>query len=115
MKYDLLVHVDLADAARMGMALTNISNYNKALPNEEYSVVVLANAGAAPFMKREDNPHVQSMSDLAAEGVSFRVCQNAMNKAGIVKEDLLDFVNIVPAGIVEIVDRQRDGFAYIKP
>ncbi len=115
MKYDLLVHVDLPDETRMGMALTNITNYNIALKGQDYTVVVLANSGAAQFMKHTNNPHAGSMAELNAAGVSFRVCQNAMNKAGITKEDLLDFVHIVPAGIVEIVDRQRDGFAYIKP
>ncbi len=115
MKYDLLVHVDLPDATRMGIAISNITFYNIALKGQDYTVIVLANAGAVQFMQHTNNPHANSMAELNAVGVSFRVCQNALNKAGLTKEDLLDFVQIVPAGIVEIVDRQRDGFAYIKP
>ena len=115
MFYDLLVHVDLADEGRFGMALTNIVNYRKALVGEDYKVVVLANAAAVRFLKREDNVHAEGVRALAAEGVDFRACQNATNKFNIPDSDLLDCVTVVPAGVVEIVKLQREGFAYIKP
>ncbi len=115
MHYDLLVHVDLADPARMSMALTNIINYKKALVGQEYSVVVLANAGAVPFYLPNSEAHAATIQELAEQGVQFKACQNALNKNGIKAEELPSFVKIVPAGIVEIVDLQRAGFAYLKP
>ena len=39
----------------------------------------------------------------------------AMKKVPITKEDLLPCVEVVPAGVVEIVRLQREDFAYIKP
>ena len=92
MFYDLLVHVDLPDESRFVMALGNINNYLAALNGEPCTVVLLANGG-----------------------VSFRVCANAMKKVPITKEDLLPCVEVVPAGVVEIVRLQREDFAYIKP
>lgn len=115
MHYDLLVHVDLADEGRFGMAMTNIINYCKALPNETYKVVVLANAAAVRFLKKEDNPHAETVSKLAAEGVDFRACHNATNKFNIPDADLLPCVTVVSAGVVELVDLQRQGYTYIKP
>ena len=56
-----------------------------------------------------------SYTHLAQAGVSFRVCANAMKKVPITKEDLLPCVEVVPAGVVEIVRLQREDFAYIKP
>ena len=91
MFYDLLVHVDLPDESRFVMALGNINNYLAALNGEPCTVVLLAT------------------------GVSFRVCANAMKKVPITKEDLLPCVEVVPAGVVEIVRLQREDFAYIKP
>ena len=38
-----------------------------------------------------------------------------MKKIPITKEDLLPCVEVVPAGVVEIVRLQREDFAYIKP
>lgn len=115
MHYDLLVHVDLADEGRFGMAMTNIINYRKALPEQNYTVVVLANAAAVHFLKRDDNPHAETVCALAAEGVDFRACQNALNKFAIANGDLLACVTVVPAGVVEVVDLQRRGYAYLKP
>ncbi len=115
MHYDLLVHVDLADAGRMSMALTNIKNYNAALKGQEYTVVVLANAGAVPFYLASNETHVDAIKELSEAGVKFRACTNALNKHGIKPEDLPSYIEVVPAGIVEIVDRQREGYAYLKP
>ena len=115
MFYDLLVHVDLPDEQRFAMALTNVENYRNALPGEDFTVAVLANAGAVRFLKRADNPLAEGILRLAAQGVVFRACNNALRKAGIDAAELLDGVAVVPAGVVEIVRLQREGFAYIKP
>ena len=101
MFYDLLVHVDLPDESRFVMALGNINNYLAALNGEPCTVVLLANG--------------EAIEKLAQAGVSFRVCANAMKKVPITKEDLLPCVEVVPAGVVEIVRLQREDFAYIKP
>ena len=43
------------------------------------------------------------------------MCRNALANNQIRKEDLIDVCETVPAGILEIIDLQRIGFAYIKP
>ena len=111
MFYDLLVHVDLPDESRFVMALGNLA----ALNGEPCTVVLLANGGAARFLARKDNAQTEAIEKLAQAGVSFRVCANAMKKVPITKEDLLPCVEVVPAGVVEIVRLQREDFAYIKP
>ncbi|MGD1076474.1 MAG: DsrE family protein, partial [Thermodesulfovibrionales bacterium] len=55
------------------------------------------------------------MENLSKRGVLFLACRNALTAQQIGAESLPDFVTIVPAGITEIVKRQADGFAYIKP
>ena len=115
MFYDLLVHVDLPDESRFVMALGNINNYLAALNGEPCTVVLLANGGAASFLARKDNAQTEAIEKLAQAGVSCRVCANAMKKVPITKEDLLPCVEVVPAGVVEIVRLQREDFAYIKP
>ena len=89
--------------------------YLAALNGEPCTVVLLANGGAASFLARKDNAQTEAIEKLAQAGVSFRVCANAMKKVPITKEDLLPCVEVVPAGVVEIVRLQREDFAYIKP
>ena len=115
MFYDLLVHVDLPDESRFVMALGNINNYLAALNGEPCTVVLLANGGAANFLARKDNAQTEAIEKLAQAGVSFRVCANAMRHFGLDAVWLNPACTVVPAGIVELVDLQRKGFAYVKP
>lgn len=115
MFYDLLVHVDLPDEQRFALALTNIENYLLGLPGEDFTVVVLANAAAVRFLTREGNPQADGVRALAAKGVHFRACNNALKKFEIEHSQLLHCVTVVPTGLAEVVRLQREGYAYIKP
>ena len=50
----------------------------------------------------------------ADKRVSLKVCEIAMKKNNIMKDQLLAGVTTVPDGIYEIVQREHDGWAYIK-
>ena len=65
-------------------------------------------------MKKESEWE-QQINELLENGVVIAACQNALNAQKIIKEDLIDQITIVPAGVVELVIRQNEGFAYIKP
>ena len=114
MYYDLLVHIDLADDQHFHIALNNVRFYLDALPGEKFSVVVLANAGAVRHLLR-DAPQADSARALATRGVRFKACANALRLNGITQDMLLEGVEVVPAGVVELVRLQREGFAYVKP
>ena len=52
---------------------------------------------------------------LREEGVEIAVCNNALRKNGIAAEELTEGVRVVPAGVVELAERQFQGYAYIRP
>jgi len=113
MHYDVVFHVD-EDEAKLEMALTNIRNYFSGLAKEKFTVVLLVNGPAIKLMGRQDSRAGQ-LADLAAQGLSVRVCQNAMNHFGLAPEWLNPVCRIVAAGVIELVELQRQGFASIKP
>jgi hypothetical protein len=43
------------------------------------------------------------------------VCNNALSMSGINPAELLDLCEVIPAGIVELIRLQHEGFAYVKP
>ena len=55
------------------------------------------------------------MTDLALTGVQFSACNNALNGLGIAKEQLPEYVQIVPSGVLHLIEKQHQGYAYIKP
>ncbi len=56
------------------------------------------------------------VSDLASNGVEFRVCNNTLTGMDINPSRLLMETSIVPSGVAEIARLQaKEGFVYLKP
>ncbi len=55
---------------------------------------------------------VQSLLD---EGVSFRACRNTLDDMGLAESDLIEGVETVPEGAVELTRLQNEGYAYVRP
>jgi len=53
------------------------------------------------------------MQALHAHGVQFRVCNNSMHAVGVPADELYGFMKVVPAGILQIVKMQMQGYTYI--
>lgn len=52
---------------------------------------------------------------LSAQGVRFQVCDNALKRFEVQPDSLIAECEIIPAGIVGLIELQNQGFAYIKP
>ncbi len=112
----VIFHVD--DAARWPLALSNAENLLRAAKEkrEEAEVEILANALAVPQYVQQTGDELQEqMSDLSQQKVRFAACNNSMHAQGIAPASLLPFVQVVPAGVLELAERQSQGYAYIKP
>ncbi len=57
-------------------------------------------------------PGVQLL--MSNKNVSIKVCAETMKRYNIDKSQLLSGVQVVPDGIVEIVEKQGEGWGYIK-
>lgn len=82
-----------------------------------YAVEIVANGPAveelqeAQAKKSGNYARFVSMKD----AIRLCACNNALRNMRISNESLLPFVDVVPAGIIEIAERQQEGYAYIKP
>lgn len=54
------------------------------------------------------------LQQLGGDGFEIIACGNTMENNKVKPEQIADDVTIVPSGLVTIVDRQREGYAYIK-
>lgn len=115
MNTDLLLHVDSNEPAILNLALTNAANYAKALPGEKPRMVLVANGPAVSLFTVRHPELAARGAELAGMGLEIRLCANALQNNGISPDDLWPACQVVPAGVVELVRLQREGFAYIKP
>ncbi len=110
----VIFHID--EMAKWKLLLTNLNNLVAAVDARQFNIEVLANAEAVKYYQRNaEAQDSDTMQKLKAQGVKFVACNNALKAHNIQPADLFDFVEIVPAGIVELIDKQGEGYAYIRP
>lgn len=112
--YKVIFHID--ELAKWNLVLANITNLLEGvlLSNETIDVEVLANSEAVEYYRNNKDINLK-LVDLNMKGVKFLACNNSLKGNNIKADDLIDIINIVPVGVFELVKKQRDGYAYIKP
>ncbi|WP_066645455.1 DsrE family protein [Christensenella timonensis] len=114
----VLLHVDEAEKWKLALGnAKNLLKYGEEF-GKEYVVEILANSAAVTSLtqaRAKEEGLFADMEDLAIQAVAFVACRNALKANSIMEGSLIPFVEVVPAGIAEIVDKQEDGYAYVKP
>ncbi len=116
-KLRVLFHVNEVD--RWDVAFRNITNLINDVGEGNADVAVLANGPSVAAYA--DAKKVETMKGLSEKGAKFLVCRNSLRKmcsggaVCISEENLPSFVTVVPAGITEIIKKQHEGYAYVKP
>lgn len=100
-------------------ALGNIRNHLNADPTAKITVVTHGPGidflleGAKDSKGREFSGAV---SELANQGVQFKVCNNTLQTRKIDPNKVLMEAKIVPSGVAEVARLQaKEGFVYVKP
>lgn len=83
-------------------------------PEKTELVIVTYSKGIRTLLKSEKDISVR-VKALMTYDVEFIACGNTMRTKSIKKEDLLEDVEVVTAGIVELIERQKKGWIYIRP
>jgi intracellular sulfur oxidation DsrE/DsrF family protein len=110
----VVIQVSEADGRNWTQALNVANNIRKELGRDKVDIEIVA-FGLGINMLRADAEIANRVEDAAADGIAVMACANSMRNYKIGKDDLTKNVGIVPAGVVEIMQRQRDGWLYLKP
>lgn len=120
--HHIAVHVNQNDPRVMNMALNNVvnlSNHYKAQGDDVVVEVVAYGPGLHMFIpgKSPVADRIATMS-LEMDQLSFSACGNTHRKmsAKLGQEVvLMEEAQIVPSGVVRLVELQEQGFAYVRP
>lgn len=101
------------DTLQQKAFVKQLENITAHWPNAKYEVVVY-NQGVELVMKN-NTKYQARLQTLKAKGVNFVVCENTLKNRKISKEAFPEIlVGFVPAGIAEIVEKQEEGWSYIR-
>ncbi|MBW8361334.1 MAG: DsrE family protein [Kaistella sp.] len=71
--------------------------------------------GPGVELYRKKNGYEKLLITLKKRGVIFVQCENTLKEKNIPKADLFDFIRYTPSGNGEIILRQYEGWAVVKP
>ncbi|MFV8322827.1 DsrE family protein [Flavobacterium sp. LB3P21] len=100
------------DTLQQKAIVNQLKNMTTHWPNAKYEVVI--HSMGLPFVMSEKSKQIGAIKALKAKGVRFLVCENTMKSQKVTKDQLIPEVEYVPVGIAEIVEKQEQGWSYIK-
>jgi intracellular sulfur oxidation DsrE/DsrF family protein len=113
-RYKVVFQVSDNDPAKWNLALNNIRNIQQDLGRENVEIELVAYGPGLNMLKLE-SPAAARIAEALASGAGIVACENTMTNTKTSKADILPNVGYVKAGVVELVEKQRQGWAYIRP
>ncbi len=113
-KNRVVFQVSDADPSKWNLALNNARNVQSELPDDapELEIVVY---GPGIGMLKGDSPVAGRIAEAVKSGVKVVACENTMKGMKLTYADMLPTIGYVPAGVIEIMRKQQQGYAYIRP
>ena len=112
----VVLHLDSDKTRRMRLTLNNMKNLLAAVEGRPVEGVVVVNGpGAQQVTASMDMELSELVTKLAAQGIVFFVCNNSLVQFDITPEVLHPAFKVTRAGILKLVELQREGYAYVKP
>ena len=118
----MILQVNSNDLAAMNLALnnaTNVTQYYKDLG--EHVKIEVITFGPGLHMLRNDTSPVKARIEemaLSTPEVSFKACGNTqekMQKAENKDIPIVPQAQVVKSGVVRVMEREEQGWAYVKP
>ena len=102
------------DPAKWNLALNNVKNVQADLGEDKVTAEIVA-YGPGIGMLKADSPVAKRVAEALGKNVKVVACENTMKAQKLTYDDMLPKIGYVPAGVVELIQKQGEGFAYIRP
>ena len=110
----VVVHVSDNDPAKWNLVLNNARNLQADLGAGNVEIEIVA-YGPGIAMLKADSAVGNRIGEALSSGVRVEACENTMRGQKLAKADMLNGIGFVPAGVVEIMQKQQQGWAYLRP
>jgi intracellular sulfur oxidation DsrE/DsrF family protein len=105
-----------ADKDSINQLLSYVNNVMKFYrpENTEFAIVAYSQ-GIKALLKNQDEMIIKRIEALMTYDVEFIICGNTMRTLKVKDTEVLHDVEKVTAGLVELIERQKMGWIYIRP
>jgi len=113
-KERVVIQVSDADTGKWNLALNNTKNIQQAYGAGKVDIEIVT-YGPGIGMLKMDSVIASRIEEAKQSGVAIVACQNTMKGMKLTNDDMLPNTSYVPSGVVEIIKKEREGYAYIRP
>ena len=113
-RHKIVIQVSDNDPAKWNLALNNAKNLQDDVGAANVDIAIVAYGPGIGMLKLE-SPTGARIADAMKDNVRVVACENTMRGAKLTKDDMLPAISYVPAGVTEIMKKQGDGWAYLRP
>jgi uncharacterized protein len=113
-KNRVVMQVSDNDPAKWNLALNNARNLQSDLGAKNIEIEIVAYGPGIGMLKAESVVG-NRIGEALGNGVKVSACENTMHGQKLTKPDMLNGIDYVPAGVVEIMQKQQQGWAYLRP
>ena len=113
-KQRVVIQVSDAEPGKWKLALSNAKNVQQDLGKQNVEIEIVAYGPGIAMLKLESEAG-NGISEVMADGVRVVACENTMRNQKLKREDMQGGISYVGAGVVEIMQKQREGWSYIRP
>lgn len=113
-KNRVVIQVSDGEPAKWNLALNNAKNVQADLGAANVEIEIVA-YGPGIGMVKAGSAVAPRIEELTLAGMKVVACENTMTNMKLTKADMLKGIDYVSAGVVEIMQRQQQGWAYIRP
>ena len=113
-KQKVIFQVSDNDPKKWNLTLNNAKNVQEDLGKDKVDIEIVAYGPGLPMLQL-DSEVGGRVKDALDNGVKVVACQNTMSKQKLTQGDMLPNLSYAKAGVVELAQKQAEGYAYIKP
>lgn len=113
-KQKVIFQVSDDDPRKWNLALSNVKNVQEDLGKDNVEIELVAYGPGLPMLKL-DSEVANRVGDALKQGVKILACENTMTNTKVTQADMLPNIGYVKAGVITLMVRQAEGWAYIRP
>ncbi len=115
-QHRVVMHLNSGDEKVQRGALNNIRHLYQELGREGLHLELVVHGTGLGLLTKKTTTFGGELAQLKAEfGVRYTACSNTMKAMKITRDDLVDEVGDTVPAMVRLMERQEQGWAYIKP
>lgn len=113
-KQGVVIQVSDDDPKNWNQALNVIKNVQATYGKDNVDVELVVFGNGSGLLKF-DSPLASRIDDTLASGAKVSMCQNTMKGQKLTEADMHPKIGYVKAGVIEIIEKSREGWTVVRP